>query len=138
MWLAMPKYQVDLLGVVGYGMWGSVPEDVAEEAWTQFWEENPWDDVRPPFAPVIRRHPPTYQEWLDSLRWRPLRPFFPRDDSPDEGRSRLRFRGYSDRVTIDRGQPLRLRSPVFELMPQARRKVRSWQHPRAQPDHGNG
>lgn len=99
-------------------MWGSVPEEIAREAMEQFWEEHPWDDVRPPFSPVIRRHPPTYQEWLDSLPWRNLPPcFLPRDDSPDEGRSRLRFRGYSDRVTIDRGRPLRLRFPVFELRP---------------------
>jgi hypothetical protein len=113
----MPKYQVDLLGVVGYGMWGSVPSRIAEEAMEEFWAAHSWDDIRRPFAPVTRRHPPTYQEWLDSLPWTPLPPLIPRDDSPDEGRSRLRFRGYSDRVTMHRGRPLRLRYPVFELRP---------------------
>jgi hypothetical protein len=113
----VPKYQVDLLGVVGYGMWGSVPPDVAEEAMEEFWAAHEWDDVRPPFSPVIRRHPPTYQEWLDSLPWRPMRALIPWDDSPDRGRSRLRFQGYSDQVVMNRGRPLRLRFPEFELRP---------------------
>lgn len=113
----MAKYQVDLLGVVGYGMWGSVPPDVADEAMEEFWETHPWDDVRPPLAPVIRRHPPTYQEWLDSLPWTPMPGLIPTDDSPDGGRSRLRLRGYDDHVVTDRGRPLRLRFPVFELRP---------------------
>ena len=98
-------------------MWGSIPPEIEREAFEQFWDEYQWPDVRPLFAPVVRRHPPTYQEWLDSLPWVRLPPLIPRDDSPDKGRSRLRFRGYSDSVTMNHGHPLRLRYPEFELRP---------------------
>lgn len=114
----MPKYEVDLLGVVRYGMWGSVPEDVAREVWEEYrTSDEPWSNVRPAIAPVIRRHPPTYEEWLLSLPWKPMPVAVPVDDSPDEGRSRLRFRGFRDKVTTDFGRPMRLRFARFELLP---------------------
>ena len=121
----MPKYQVDLLGVVGYGMWGSVPEDIARKALAEYRASyDPWENVRPPFSPVIRRHPPTYQEWLDSLPWKLMPVVFPIDDSsPDQGLSRLRFRGYHDEVTMDYGRPMRLRFARFELLPKPGRVI---------------
>ena len=129
----MPKYELHLCGIVGYGMWGSVPEEIEREAWEEYRaSEDPWKNVRRPFSPVIRRHPPTHQEWLDSLPWKPMPVLVPFDDSPDKGRSRLRFRGYHDEVTMDYGRPMRLRFARFRLMPRAKRKkARSWQHSRA-------
>ena len=115
----MAKYVVDLAGVVGWGMWGSVPEEIAREALQEYWEEQKnRKDFRPPKAPVILRHPPTYEEWLDSLPWVLLPAVIPMDSTaPDEGRSRVRFLGYRDDVTYDYGSPVRVCFRRFELLP---------------------
>ena len=78
----------------------------------------PWrDDFRPPIAPVIERHPPTYEEWLDSLPSLELPHLLPFDDTPDEGRSRVHFLGFRDQATYDYGKPVRLRFAQYELLP---------------------
>jgi len=91
-----------------------------EIAWPgEPWRPLPWpDDLQPPKSPVILRHPPTYDEWLDSLPWVIRPPVIPRDRSPDEGRSRVQFVGYRDTVTYDYERPIRLRVPQFVLLPE--------------------
>jgi hypothetical protein len=113
----VPKYLVEAAEPFACGMWR-----IVHEAWNEVWEEywpsdEPWSNVRPPISPVIRRHPPTYREWLLSLPWKPMGVLVPVDNSPDEGRSRLRLRGYRDRVTMNCGRPLRLRFARLDLRP---------------------
>lgn len=84
------------------------------------WPDREWRwKLRPPISPWILRHPPTFEEWLDSLLWVRLPPMrLPIDrTAPDEGRSRIRLVGYEDEVTTRYGSPIRLRTPLLKLAP---------------------
>jgi hypothetical protein len=113
----MPKYEVTDLGIVGVGMWGSIPEKILREALAEY-RRPPPSNVQPPILPEIERHPPTLQEWKDSLPWVMMADVIPMDwKAPDKGKSRVRFVGYRDEITTAWGSPLHLRFPRFVLLP---------------------
>jgi hypothetical protein len=53
----MDKFEVDLLGILGYGMWGSIPEEIELRALRAYWLQRGPRPVRvleidPPLSPA--------------------------------------------------------------------------------------
>jgi hypothetical protein len=69
----------------------------------------------PPICPV-QRHPPTYEEWLESLPWMRMRPEPPKA-APDAPLREIRIVGYRDVVTTKDGTPVRVRHELWEFVP---------------------